>query len=47
VRLVNGRLESLVEGERAFLEARNVTLPATRTATAIADSDASDDDSRE
>ncbi len=45
--LVSGRLESLVEGERAFLKARNVTLPATRTATAIADSDASDDDGRE
>ncbi len=45
--LVNGRLESLVEGERAFLKARNVTLPTTRTATAIADSDASDDDGRE
>ena len=45
--LVNGRLGALVEGERAFLEARNVTLPATRTATAIVDSDASDDDGQE
>lgn len=45
--LIRGRLESLVEGERAFLEARNVTLPATRTATAIVDSDASDDDGQE
>lgn len=42
--LIRARLESLVEGERAFLEARRVTLPATRTAAAIADSDASDDD---
>lgn len=42
--LIRARLDSLIEGERAFLNARGVTLPTMRTATAIADSDTSDDD---
>ncbi len=42
--LIRARLDSLIEGERAFLEARGVALPTTRVATAIADSDTSDDD---
>ena len=42
--LISARLDSLIEGERAFLEARNVTLPTIRTASAIVDSDTSDDD---
>lgn len=42
--LIRARLDSLIMGERTFLEERHVTLPTTRTAAAIADSDASDDD---
>ncbi len=42
--LIRARLDSLIEGERAFLNTRGVTLPTMRTATAIADSDTSDDD---
>jgi hypothetical protein len=42
--LINARLATLIEGERAFMVERRVTLPAERTAPAIADSDASDDE---
>ena len=42
--LIRARLDSLIEGERAFLGARRVNLPTMRMATAIADSDTSDDD---
>ncbi len=42
--LIRARRDALIEGERAFLDARGVTLPTRRTAPAIADSDSSDDD---
>ena len=42
--LINARLATLIEGERAFMVERRVSLPAERTAPAIADSDASDDE---
>ena len=44
VGLIKARLETLIAGEREFMEERNVTLPTARTATTIADSDASDDE---
>ena len=44
VGLIKTRLETLIAGEREFMEERNVTLPTERTATTIADSDASDDE---
>ena len=44
VGLINARLATLIEGERAFMVERRVSLPAERTAPAIADSDASDDE---
>ncbi len=42
--LIRARLETLIVGERQFLEARNVRLPMERTAATVADSDTSDDD---
>ena len=42
--LVAARLETLIDGEREFMEARNVTPPQERTAETIADSDASDEE---
>ena len=42
--LIRARLATLIEGERAFMEKQIVTLPAERTAPAIADSEASDDE---
>ena len=42
--LINARLTTLIDGERAFMEQRRVRLPTERTAPAIADSDASDDE---
>ena len=42
--LLATRLETLIAGERQFMAERNVTLPAERTAPAIADSEASDDE---
>ena len=42
--LIRERLDRLVSGERAFMAQRLVTLPVERTAPAIADSDASDDE---
>ena len=42
--LIRARLDTLISGERAFMEERNVTLPAERTGTSIADSDVSDEE---
>ena len=42
--LIRERLDRLVSGERAFMAQRLVTQPVERTAPAIADSDASDDE---
>ena len=42
--LIYARLATLIEGERAFMLQWHVTLPAERTAPAIADSEASDDE---
>ena len=42
--LINARLAALIDGERAFMVSRSVNLPAKRTAPAIADSEASDDE---
>ena len=42
--LIEVRLTALIEGERDFMEQRSVSLPAERTAPAIADSEASDDE---
>ena len=42
--LINARLATLINGERDFMAARNVTLPAERSAPTIADSEASDDE---
>ena len=42
--VMKARLANLVEGERTFMRDRHVTLPTERTAPAIADSEASDDE---
>ena len=42
--LINARRDALVDGERAFMMERGVTLPAERTAPTIADSESSDDE---
>ena len=42
--LIRKRLDTLIAGERNFLQQRGVTAPVERTAPAIADSDASDDE---
>ena len=42
--VMNARLSTLIEGERVFMVQRHVTLPTERTAPAIADSEASDDE---
>lgn len=42
--LIRKRLDTLIAGERNFLQQRGVTPPVERTAPAIADSDASDDE---
>lgn len=42
--LIEARRETLIVGEREFMTARNVTLPATRTAANIADSDVLDEE---
>ena len=44
VGLIRGRLETLIAGERDFMEERNVRLPSARTAASIADSGASDEE---
>ena len=42
--LVAARLDALIDGERDFMEARNVAPPQEQTAGIIADSDASDEE---
>ena len=42
--LINARRDALVDGERAFMMERGVTLPAERMAPTIADSESSDDE---
>ena len=42
--LIDARLATLIDGERAFMVQRRVGLPTERMAPAIADSDASDDE---
>ena len=42
--LIRARLDTLLAGEREFMQKRNVTLPAKQTAATIADSDTSEDD---
>ena len=42
--LIDARLTTLIDGERAFMEQRRVSLPTERMAPAIADSDASDEE---
>ena len=42
--LIEARLEILIDGEREFMEARNVVPPQEQTAAIIADSDASDEE---
>ena len=42
--LIRLRLDTLIDGERAFLEGRKVKPPEMRTAASIADSDSSDED---
>ena len=42
--LIDARLATLIDGETAFMEQRRVSLPTERTAPAIADSEASDDE---
>ena len=44
VGLIRDRLETLIAGERKFMEERNVRLPSARTAASIADSEASDEE---
>ncbi|MDE0448594.1 MAG: DUF262 domain-containing protein [Spirochaetaceae bacterium] len=42
--LIESRLQALINGERDFMNGRNVTLPSEQTAATIADSDVSDDE---
>ena len=42
--LITARLNALIEGERKFMEVRNVMLPTQETAGTIADSDVSGED---
>ena len=44
VGLIGARLETLIAGEREFMQERNITLPSARTAASIADSEVSDED---
>ena len=44
VRLIKARLETLIVGERKFMQERYVSLPTTRTAASIADSEVSDEE---
>lgn len=43
-RLIQARLENLIDGEREFMMEHNVMLPETRAGASIADSEASDDE---
>ncbi len=42
--LIRERRETLIEGERKFMEQKEVALPMARTAATVADSEASDDE---
>ena len=42
--LIRDRLDTLIAGEREFMNERNVRLPSARTAASIADSEASDEE---
>ena len=42
--LIKARLDTLIAGERKFMEERHVTLPTARTAPTIADSETSDEE---
>ena len=42
--LIRDRLNTLIAGEREFMNERNVRLPSARTAASIADSEASDEE---
>jgi len=42
--VIEVRLEALISGEREFMEQRGVSVPVTRTAESIADSEVSDDE---
>ncbi len=44
VGLIEARLDTLIAGERKFMEERQVTLPTTPTAPTIADSETSDEE---
>ena len=44
VGLIRDRLDTLIAGEREFMNERNVSLPSARTAPSIADSEASDEE---
>ena len=44
VGLIRDRLDTLIAGEREFMNERNVRLPSARTAASIADSEASDEE---
>ena len=44
VGLIRDRLDTLIAGEREFMNERNVRLPSVRTAASIADSEASDEE---
>ena len=43
-RLIRGRLETLIDGEREFMSKHEVTRPMARTAASIADSEVSDEE---
>ena len=45
--LMEARLETLIHGEREFMEKRRVVPPTVRTAATVADSDVSDDQNTE
>ena len=45
--LLEARRQCLMEGERRFMQERDVSLPTGKTAATVADSDTSDDDSAE
>ena len=43
-RLIQARLDTLIDGEREFMTEHNVMLPEARTAVSVADSEVSDDE---
>ena len=44
VGLIRKRQDALIDGERAFMKERCVTLPTTRIASSVADSETSDEE---